>query len=114
MQLHFEGRRGKDVFKKCFDMGLCSFTECLSSQRYFVTFLSVFLLTVVLGLGILAVLRIMLRRKEEAQPDPQNPQFATNKKVCVSLCACACYCCVFSRFVKAVYLSLSLSLSLSP
>ncbi|XP_012686969.1 integrin beta-8 [Clupea harengus] len=54
--------------------------ECLSSQRYFVTFLSVFLLTVVLGLGILAVLRIMLRRKEEAQPDPQNPQFDTNKK----------------------------------
>ncbi|KAG5264333.1 hypothetical protein AALO_G00252570 [Alosa alosa] len=54
--------------------------ECLSSQRYFVTFLSVFLLTVVLGLGILAVLRILLRRRERPQPDNQNQPLDTGKK----------------------------------
>lgn len=54
--------------------------ECLSSQRYFVTFLSVFLLTLVLGLGILAVLRIMLRRRDKTQTDNQNQQPDISKK----------------------------------
>ncbi|KAL2080644.1 hypothetical protein ACEWY4_024437 [Coilia grayii] len=54
--------------------------ECLSSQRYFVTFLSVFLLTVVLGLGILAVLRIMLRRRDRPHSDNHDQQADTSKK----------------------------------
>ncbi|XP_063040917.1 integrin beta-8 [Engraulis encrasicolus] len=57
--------------------------ECLSSQRYFVTFLSVFVLTVVLGLGILAVLRIVLRRRDsKLLADHQDQMGQINKMGC--------------------------------
>ncbi|MCI4391893.1 hypothetical protein PGIGA_G00139580 [Pangasianodon gigas] len=59
--------------------------ECESSHRYFKTFLSVFLLTVVLGLGILAVVRLLLRGKnwslrghviEQFDDSNKNPSYA--------------------------------------
>ncbi|KAK2836289.1 hypothetical protein Q7C36_014158 [Tachysurus vachellii] len=56
--------------------------ECVSSYRYFKTFLSVFLLTVVLGLGILAVVRLLLRGKKWSlrghviDDSSKNPSYA--------------------------------------
>ncbi|KAG7317257.1 hypothetical protein KOW79_019555 [Hemibagrus wyckioides] len=56
--------------------------ECVSSYRYFKTFLSVFLLTVVLGLGILAVVRLLLRGKKWSlrghviEDSSKNPSYA--------------------------------------
>ncbi|KAK3512182.1 hypothetical protein QTP70_031868, partial [Hemibagrus guttatus] len=56
--------------------------KCVSSYRYFKTFLSVFLLTVVLGLGILAVVRLLLRGKKWSlrghviDDSSKNPSYA--------------------------------------
>lgn len=57
-------------------------TECVSSHRYFKTFLSVFLLTLVLGLGILAVVRLLLRGKNWSLRGHVIEQFDDSSKVC--------------------------------
>ncbi|XP_017576439.1 integrin beta-8 [Pygocentrus nattereri] len=54
--------------------------ECMSSQRYFKTFLSVFLLTVVLGLGILAVVRLLLWNKDWSRRVKDSEQYEDNNK----------------------------------
>lgn len=55
----------------------------MSSHRYFKTFLSVFLLTLVLGLGILAVVRLLLRGKNWSLRGHVVEQFDDSSKVCV-------------------------------
>ncbi|XP_076866005.1 integrin beta-8 isoform X2 [Brachyhypopomus gauderio] len=54
--------------------------ECMSSWRYFHTFLSVFLLTVVLGLGILAVTRLLLRAQCWPWSGRVSQRFDDNRK----------------------------------
>ncbi|TSO47165.1 Integrin beta-8 [Bagarius yarrelli] len=54
--------------------------QCVSCYRYFKTFLSVFLLTVVLGLGILAVVRLLLRGKKWSVRGHVIEQFDENSK----------------------------------
>ncbi|XP_035381248.1 integrin beta-8 isoform X1 [Electrophorus electricus] len=56
--------------------------ECVSGRRYFQTFLSVFLLTVVLGLGILAVARLILRGGGRPWNVKVSQGFNDNSKVC--------------------------------
>lgn len=58
-------------------------SECVFSHRYFKTFLSVFLLTVVLGLGILAVVRLLLRSQNWSLRGHVMEQFDDSNKVCV-------------------------------
>uniref|UniRef100_W5KB54 Integrin beta n=1 Tax=Astyanax mexicanus TaxID=7994 RepID=W5KB54_ASTMX len=54
--------------------------ECVLSQRYFKTFLSIFLLTLVLGLGILAVIRQLLRNKSWTLGEESSEQFDDSNK----------------------------------
>lgn len=54
--------------------------ECVFSHRYFKTFLSVFLLTVVLGLGILAVVRLLLRTQNWSLRGHVMEQFDDSNK----------------------------------
>ncbi|KAF7691367.1 integrin beta-8 isoform X1 [Silurus meridionalis] len=55
--------------------------DCVSSYRYFQTFLSVFLLTVVLGLGILAVMRLLLRGRNRSLRGHVIEQFDDSNKI---------------------------------
>ncbi|KAM9494586.1 integrin beta-8 isoform 2-T2 [Clarias gariepinus] len=59
--------------------------ECVSIYRYFKTFLGIFLFTVLLGLGILAGVRLLLRGKNWSLRGHVVQQYDVSSKVCVCL-----------------------------
>ncbi|XP_028819644.1 integrin beta-8-like isoform X2 [Denticeps clupeoides] len=77
---HYRFQMGRSQGKGVPQLLISRHPDCLPSQRYFVTFLSVFLLTVVLGLGILAVLRILLRRRDWPNMPGRAETFDRNNK----------------------------------
>ncbi|XP_062846877.1 integrin beta-8 [Trichomycterus rosablanca] len=75
-------RRDQCIFRFHVDLDTLQISrraECMSILRHFKTFLSIFLLTVVLGLGILAVVRLLLRGKNRSWKEMSNKTDSDSK-----------------------------------